>query len=408
MTAIPARTYGLQPSGWVAPTFEAIRERNVARLKAALRKRGRSDDIRTDPESNFGRQIDAATAYHLEAWEEFGRSIEQLSSDGATGIFLDNIAYMRARLIRLPKRKTTLTYTFTSVAGQEIPAGAQIRLDADEDVVFIVDAAGTVATGETLVEVTATASEYGPISVDDSESGWTIVNTFPGYETVTSIVASSITPGRLTETDDELRARMLSADINSGLGVAGAIRRKILEDAMNEGDQVFVTSNRTDTTDGEGRPPNATEIVVWSADTYADEAIAQAIFESIGSGDSMVGDYSAVITDQFGRTDTVRWNRATDVRIFVDVADVVLSDDAPDDWAAQMQAVTVSYVNGLQVGALVRRFVVERIATCFTWVLDATVTIKKDGGSFSTANIVIGAREKAVVTSAADVTTATA
>ena len=399
---LPARTWGLQPTGYVVPTYEELRARNVERLKLALRKRGLSDDVRTDPLSTLGKHVDFSTALHLEAHEEMGRMVAQLDFDSAGEPYLDNIGYLRGAFVRLDEEHSTAPFTIAGPPGLPIPAGAMFQLEGDPGVVFVTDAAATVPSGGS-VAIACTATEPGAIDVEEGTEDWTVVNTFPGYDTITSITNGAVTVGRDVELNNAYRARVVEADSNSGKGTEGAIRRAIRE-VMNEGDRVIVRSNRTEETDAAGRPHHSFEVIVWSADTYPDQAIALAIWGSIPAGRGTYGvTKTATIVDSTGGETVITWSEAASVPIDVQVSGLVKTGEPSDYQDVIIEAVR-AVIDALDPGDDVSHFAVLKAVLCLEWVDEVVVKLRRDSNPYAEAAVTIGEREKAVCNPGTNVT----
>jgi hypothetical protein len=121
--------------------------------------------------------------------------------------------------------------------------------------------------------------------------------------------------GRIAETDEELRNRR--RELLAGLGAATdeAIRQAVLQE-VDGVTACLVISNRTDVTDGDGRPPHSFETIVSGGD---EDDIAQVIWENTPSGIYPEGDIVKTVVDSTGKGQTVRFSRPTNVYIWVDL-----------------------------------------------------------------------------------------
>lgn len=167
------------------------------------------------------------------------------------------------------------------------------------------------------VDVQASPGEYsavntGPISVP-ADTLNIIVNPIAGLNSVNNLAAGFA--GRNIETDEQLRIRR--RELLTGLGAATdeAIRQAVLQEVDNI-TACLVVSNRTDATDGDGRPPHSFEVVVSGGD---EDEIARVIWENMPSGIYPEGDIVKTVVDSTGKDQTVRFSRPTNVYIWVDL-----------------------------------------------------------------------------------------
>lgn len=157
-----------------------------------------------------------------------------------------------------------------------------------------------------------TAVNTGPVSVP-ANTLITIVNPIGGLSAVNNLVAGFA--GRDVETDQELRIRR--RELLTGIGAATdeAIRQAVLQEVDNV-TACLVISNRSDVTDGDGRPPHSFETVVSGGD---EDDIAQIIWENMPAGIYPEGDIIKTVVDSTGKDQTVRFSRPTNVYLWVDL-----------------------------------------------------------------------------------------
>jgi uncharacterized phage protein gp47/JayE len=143
-----------------------------------------------------------------------------------------------------------------------------------------------------------------------------IVTPVTGWDSVTN--PSAGTTGREVETDEEFRIRR-ELSIISGNATDESIRSAVL----NNVDSVTtcnVFSNRTDVTDGEGRPPHSFETVVQGG---TDSDVADEIWIRMPSGIETYGNVNGgsgiTIQDSLGHDQIIKFSRPADVYIFVKV-----------------------------------------------------------------------------------------
>jgi uncharacterized phage protein gp47/JayE len=172
----------------------------------------------------------------------------------------------------------------------------------------------------------------------------TIVTAVSGWDSVINPVVGLT--GRDVETDEELRIRRANTPL-TGNATDDAILLNISNNVSGV-TSVTVTSNRTDATDGDGRPPHSFEAVVVGG---ADADIAQQIWDTQPSGIASYGNDSEVVVDSQGNNQTVYFSRTVPMYIWVKVKRDLYSEEtypaggddaikqAIVDWAAINQPI---------------------------------------------------------------------
>lgn len=139
-----------------------------------------------------------------------------------------------------------------------------------------------------------------------------IVTPVTGWDAVNNPVAGET--GAEEETDSEARARRLRSIIQ-GAATESAIRSGILDD-VDDVLSAEVVSNRTNVTDGAGRPPKSFEAIVEGGD---DDEIALKIWEKQPAGIESYGNTTVIITDSQGTSQTIKFSRPVNTYIHVQV-----------------------------------------------------------------------------------------
>lgn len=156
-----------------------------------------------------------------------------------------------------------------------------------------------------------------------------------GWSSVTNLLDADL--GRDVETDAAARTRREELLAVAGSSIVDAIRARVR--AVTDVDAVAVFENTTDTTDSDGIPPHAFEVLVVGGD--ADD-IAQAIWDTKPAGILAHGDDSGTATDAEGDPRTVAFTVPTPVDVYV-VVNVTADGDYPTDGDAQIKAAIVAY-----------------------------------------------------------------
>lgn len=224
-----------------------------------------------------------------------------------------------------------IDYTFTSgvaATAQEILEGLQTQLDlsglvtttfvlddnSPEESYLVIDK-DDKDTEMTLTGISYLTFDYNvtPIQVFSVNYGAVIGDALSINTILTSITdwysvynPSDFTLGTSTESDNELRQRILTEFNAVGSGTVDAITTTILR--LDGVDDVIVKENSGDTIDGEGIPAKSYEVVVNGG---LDQDIADAVWETKPAGIYTHGTELATVTDINGYQQTVRFSRAS-------------------------------------------------------------------------------------------------
>jgi len=291
---------------------------------------------------------------------------EELKLQTAVTISLNNVAdidfsvlnVLNSTLYTVTVNGTGYTYTSDGTAtAEEIIAGLKVDIDAGGEPVTVVDnldGTGRIYSTDGYTEFTISIDvnlqvdsqgcpgsysmvNTGAISVPANTIN-IIVNPISGLDSVNNLIAG--TTGRASETDASLRIRRRELLTGVGAATDEAIRQAVLQEVDNV-TNCIVISNRTDVTDGDGRPPHSFETVVSGGD---EDEIAQKIWENMPSGIQPTGDITKVITDSQGNNQTIKFSISTNIYIWVDVDYYLNSEETfPDNGEDLIQEYIVAY-----------------------------------------------------------------
>lgn len=385
-------TYGYTPTGFVAPTFAELWDDLQQRIATRT-----GQVVNIDPDSVTGKLLGAMVLQTLDAYQSASQVVAGTHPDQASGVYLDALAGVVLKRRRAAAR-SRVEMVLGSTSGVTVPRGSMLWPPDHTWRAEVMAETVIPAGGSVTIEARATAD--GPFGAAAGVA-WEFMTTFSGYDKVDSIVAEAAIPGRLRETDAELRLRMLSEEFTSTGGTEAGMRNRLLQVASVE--SAVVLSNRTSFVDPSGRPAHSFEPLVYP-DTADAEEVATAIWESQPTRRSH-GSESATIIDSDGQVQTVAWSFVEGVSCFVQLADVV-TDNPPADWRSRVRAAIGAYINGdeanadypdagLDIGEDVRLFRIIAAIGSVDGVEAATVTIRRSDTSFGAADVVIGERERA-------------
>lgn len=311
-------------------------------------------------------------------------------------------------------------YNYTSDAdatAEEIIAGLKASIDVGSDPVTVIDNLDgsaqiyaddgitpfSIAVDANLqIDVQASPGEYtavntGAISVP-ANTLTTIVNPIVGLDSVNNLAAGFA--GRIAETDEELRIRRREVLTGVGAGTDEAIRLAVLQEVTGV-TTCIVISNRSDITDGDGRPPHSFEVVVSGGD---EDDIAQVIWENMPSGIYPDGDIVKTIVDSTGNNQTIRFSRPVNVYLWAQIDYSLNTEEGfPVDGETQIKEKIVEWAeSNLTIGddVIYQRlsipvYEVPGIGTIAIRLATST-TPGGPPGSYSAANVVIASDELSV------------
>lgn len=260
------------------------------------------------------------------------------SVSDSTGAKLDALVELIG-LSRSAAAYSTVTLTLTATKATTVPAGsfystaAGVTFATDSELVF--SGAGSSTVAATCTEVGANDAAIGEVNV--------LTTSISGISAVTN--AAAATPGRIRETDAELKERHTSAVETSGDGDAASIKEAV--EAVSGVSAVYVFDNDTDETAADGTPAHHIHV---SAIGGTDAAIAAAIDGAKTSGVPMHGatsvNHYSSITKQ---TKTIKFDRAVNTPAHLAMTLVTVPGVFPDDGQDQIKAALVTHGAGITI-----------------------------------------------------------
>jgi len=389
-------TFGLTLNGFIPKTLTDVKTELEDGERATF-----GQSVRVDAKSVFGQINGVFSGQLAELWEVAQVLDAAFDPDRTTGSALDSLCAITGTT-RLPATKTSCTATCTGTPGTSLAAGRVVsvlstgtRFTLAAGVIVAVSAwvtltaytvgqrvtrttnvyectiAGTtgatgpsgtgsafvdgtvtwrwIGAGTGVVDVLAEANSTGPF-VALADTLRTIETPVSGWSSVTNLLDATV--GSNVETDAALRLRREDELAGASNAASNAIRAKVLK--VGDGTNNPVTTcrvfqNTTMTTDGDGIPPKAIEVLVQGGE---DQEILDAIFGSVAAGIETYGTESGTVTDDAGYPQTVKFSRPNEIPIYVVVH--VYKDPAvfPTDGEAQVkEAIAVQYAVAKDVTA---------------------------------------------------------
>jgi uncharacterized phage protein gp47/JayE len=376
-------TYGILSTGFVKPTLAELKSDLGDAYKAIYGTPNLADD------SVIGIRIGIMAKQLADAWEALETAYN--APFPATG---DDVSFPSAMdlvgLSMLPAAKSVVTCQ-CSGSGVVIPANYQIS-NKDTQEIFELTQSVTIPTNGS-VDGIFQALIAGPKSCAAGKMT-NIVNTLTGWDTVNNTFDG--TPGRNAETVAEARLRRVASLQVIGASAIDAIVARVLNEVPNVTKCMGFT-NRTMVADSDGRPPKSNEILVVGG---TDADIGAKLWECTAGGIELYGIVSVNVVDSQGNTQVVKYTKAVEVTINVEVTIVVYNAKTlPSNYVALIQDAVVAYGMAFEIGQdlIISRWVVP----CYgiPGVDEVTIQHKKGSGAWETVDIVMAYNEKVLMVS---------
>jgi len=385
-------TWGYTDTGFVRPPLADLIERYMDQFEIELQQAGIADWRQVRNPTNVLYILVAAQANVMDStYGVMERLWQQMQANTATGLALDAAAGL-VRVTRLAAAPSLVRLTLTGTAGIVIPAGTRFRGPALG--LYALNEAVTIGVGGT-VEGLCTSVSPGDWPIVDPVA---IVNPIFGLDS--AAVAAPYSPGRLTETDPELRLRYRATDSRfvAGRGTENAIRASLR--AVPGVTAVDVISNRQDIPDGEGRPAHSFEAIIYPSIDATRVGPVLLFHQPAGVGET-VGTQTWETVDDSGTERTLRWNVADAVPMKVQITGLSVESGSAAEYTTAIRTAVAAFVNALQVGETVSYARLVAAIVAVDGVSDASlIELAKVSGSFGTTGVVMTYREKATIADA--------
>lgn len=302
-------------------------------------------EIKGDARAIFGQDIDLSSdtmdGQHISLFAEAIADLDELAElvwmsfdpDLAFGNSLSRLVKING-IERSQGAYSTVNLTLTGTPLVLVPKGSVISNASGTVEVFTTEDVRIDQTGTALV--TAMPSEMGPVSA--GANTLTVIKTpLFGWASVTN--TTSMTIGKLRETDQQLRARRRGSVSKGNRNMVEALWAKLAD--LTGVIEVSVLENATQYTDSRGLPPHSIHVVISGGD---EEEIAQTIWASKTGGTLVAGTQDYTIIDELGNEQIMKFSRPVDVTIRVAVYITPLSGYSFSTASLIKQAV-IDYLN---------------------------------------------------------------
>lgn len=265
-------------------------------------------DIDLEPDTVDGQTL----GIFAEAYDNLTQLAEDVyhsfNPQTALGVALSRLVQLNG-ITRQAGIKTSVTLKLGGNEGTFVPLGSLVKNPITNEQFITLSNATIGVTG--FVSVGAQATVFGPIAAPVN-SITKIDNPVYGWQTVTNDVAG--VPGRLEETDAQLRARRKLSTATPAQSLAEAVQGDIAD--LQNVVQSVVLENYTDVVDGNSTPAHGIHVIVQGG---LDAEIAEIIWKRKSLGCNMAGTTSVTVLDSVGAGHVIKFSRPTLVNIFITI-----------------------------------------------------------------------------------------
>lgn len=319
--------YGLLPTGFAAKPLAACK----GELEDLVRARFGAG-VNLAPEGPWGQFIGILSERESLLWDLAQAVYVSRDPGQATGAAQDAICAITG-VSRTAGTRSTVMVLLTGTPGTSLLAGRIVSAQGDRTARFVLQS-NTAITGEGTVLAEFAAEAVGPVRspagaltvIETPVAGWT------GATNPLDAVA-----GSYAESDSALRLRRAASFGGAGDATTAAIATRVRRVTGVSAVEVFW--NDSGTTDSDGIPPHAAEVLVSGG---ADADVAAAIWAAKPVGIALAGATSITVTDVAGREQAVRFSRPIGQPIYLAVT--VAKDSAyPTDGDDQIKAALATW-----------------------------------------------------------------
>lgn len=287
--------------------------------------------INLDPDTMDGQTIGM--------FAEFISNLDQLAEEvyhafnpqSAVGATLSRLVQLNG-IRRIGGTRSTVDLKVVGSMGTIIPAGSLVKSSIDNSTFETLSEVTIDASGEAIV--TAQATKIGAVSA--AIGTLTKIDTpIFGWQTVTNEAAAEM--GRDEETDEQLRIRRKQSTSTPAQAVVDSVHGALLN--IPSVLQAKVYENETNVVDANGLPPHSIYAVVEGGDV---QQILDTIWLKKSAGCTLVGAATGTVLDSMGNPHTLRFDRPTDVNIYVTI-NMTTKSGWPTDGAQRIKDAIVAW-----------------------------------------------------------------
>ena len=266
-----------------------------------------------------------------------------------------------------------------------------------EDDSFFAELTSNIQVEQVTSNLSYETVDYGDISLPLGTITQ-IVTGINGFSAVNNAI--KYTPGRLAESDSEIRLRYAQGVAIRGSNTIDRICASLLAD-VDGCDYASGYENYTDKTDADGRPPHSIEIVVRGGD---DTEVAETIWNGKAAGIRPYGSHYAYITDSEGSRQYVQFSRIENCTLHLKLVLEVTTSDLDNNYLEKIQSILTSAEFSAGVNVKLQEDLIPSVLKSVNGInyIDMTGYLEtSDSGQSATykhGTITVGLRQQPVIT----------
>ena len=335
----------IDETGMHIPTYSDIRDDLITQMKQIF-----GDDIYIDEDSQDYQQISIFARKIFDTNALALLTYNNRTVNTAIGVGLDNLCAI-AGIVRKAATYSTVQLTIVGNPSTVITKG-QASDENDEHIWNLPDSVEIPDSGTITVE--ATCNDAGDITVASNTITKIVTPVFGWFSVVNNFNGSG---GTDQETDAELRGRYALATSSPSQTVFESIIASV--SAVEGVKRIKAYENDTGSVNDLGHPAHSITLVVEGGD---DTDVATEIYYKKTPGCYTNGTTSVDIVSLSGNTTKISFYRPTYVDTYVKVSLKKLAS-YNDEYANDIKAAIVEYINNLEIAETVYRSVLWSIAT---------------------------------------------
>jgi len=355
--------YGVTSDGFVPKTVEIIKAEIEASLKSS---NALGPNVNVAAHTVLGQLIGIFAAKHCESWELSEAVYNSRNPDSAVDEALDDIAAICPGISREAASYSTVVATANLDAGITLPVGSVASVQNSANSRFVTtNSVENTGNSAANFDVAMQAEDTGPVYA--AANTLTVIETpIDGWNSITN--NSIADAGDYIETNAELRLRREATIRLAGSCHVDAIRADLLN-LDNMIDSVVI-ENETDYI-ANGLSPHSIQAFVWDGvdEDVANNTIATTIYQNKSAGIYTHGNTIVTIEDTMGFTRDIRFDRATQLPLYIEI-DLLVDDDYEGNTAVQ-EAVT-DMASELEIGEDVYVFRIYAAVAAIEGVINIT------------------------------------
>lgn len=355
--------YGVTEDGFVPKTLEVLKAEMEAAEKSS---NALGVNVNVAAHTVLGQINGIVSGKARELWELAEAVYGSRNPDSAVGEALDDIAAVCPGIRRDAASYSTVVATVNLDAGITLPVGYVASVSNSANLRFVTTNSVTNTGGVAAdLDVAMQGEDTGPVYA--AAGTLTVIETpLDGWNSITNDLAAD--PGEDAETNTEFRLTREATIRLAGSCHVDAIRADLLD--LDDMLDAIVLENDSDYYSN-SLSPHSIHTIVWDGvgSDVANNTIATTIFQNKSAGIYTHGNTVVTIEDTMGFTRDIRFDRVTQLPLYIEV-DLLVDDDYAGD--TEVQEAIQDMANELKIGEDVYVFRVHAAVAAVEGIVNIT------------------------------------